>query len=91
MQHYIRDLVILYKECRVRPRKLMSESPWIQKEFLMSQIQEAIENEKVEEMKRDPTKLGTKEGVVSIHHELKETKNPGPTREEVHLDDVRTR
>ena len=37
---------------------------------------------------QDPLKRGAKEGVgASIHRELKQTRNPSPTRIEVPLDD----
>ena len=52
MQYSIKNLAKLYKQCNVSTKKLMTESPWMRKEFLVSQLRESMEDEGVDEATR---------------------------------------
>ena len=52
MQHSVSELITMYRECKLKTRKLMAESPWMWKEFLPTLLSEAMGEDKVEEATR---------------------------------------
>ena len=70
MQQSLRDLVILYKECKERTKQLMAEYQRTRKKLIMSQLQEAADNEKEEDAIKIEDILwneaGTNRGLLSI-------------------------
>ena len=76
MQHSVSELVAMYMECKISTQKLMAESPWMQKEFLSTLLQEAMEEGKMEEstrIKEISRNEPEKKVWASIHRELNQT------------------
>ena len=83
LQHSVKYLVELYKRCKVSTKKLMAESPWMRKKFLLSQLQEAMKDERVDEattLKEILRDEAQKKVWAFIHWELRQTRSPSPTR-----------
>ena len=49
MQHTVSELITMYRECKLRNRKLMAESPWVRKEFLSTLLSNLMGDGKLEE------------------------------------------
>ena len=94
MQYSASELVTMCKECRVSTKKLMTEFPWMRKEFLSTLLRNAMGDEKVEEATRMEEFLqneAQRKIWVSIHRELNQTWNPIATKVEVPMGDGTTK
>ena len=58
-----KELYLRYKTCKEQTRRLMAQSPWMRKRFLLERLTDLIDRKKTEEAKKVVSKLSVPKNV----------------------------